>query len=52
MGFLIGISLWIAIARGKLSAADIHAIHQAGADLPLTGERRRDSLWHLASMHQ
>ena len=26
MGFLIDTSLWIAIERGKLSAADIHAI--------------------------
>ena len=28
MGFLIDTSLWIAIERGKLSAADIHAITQ------------------------
>lgn len=26
MGFLIDTNLWIAIERGKLSAADIHAI--------------------------
>ena len=26
MGFLIDTSLWIAIERGRLSAADIHAI--------------------------
>ena len=26
MGFLIDTSLWIAVERGKLSAADIHAI--------------------------
>ena len=28
MGFLIDTSLWIAIERGRLSAADIHAITQ------------------------
>ncbi len=28
MGFLIDTNLWIAIERGKLSAADIHAITQ------------------------
>lgn len=31
MGFLIDTSLWIAIERGRLSAADIHAITGQGA---------------------
>ena len=30
MGFLIDTSLWIAIERGRLSAADIHAITRQG----------------------
>ena len=30
MGFLIDTSLWIAIERGRLSAADIHAIIRQG----------------------
>ena len=30
MGFLIDTSLWIAVERGRLSAADIHAFTQQG----------------------
>ncbi len=41
MGFLIDTSLWIAIERGRLSAADIHAITGQVATAGRRADRRR-----------
>ena len=48
VGFLIDTSLWIAIERGRLSAADIHAITRQEPDYLFAGHSRQGALRHRA----